>query len=153
MYLTNLECSSRGDKRFSAMYARVSVKGVEASIEEHYQLSKAFKKRGSDDLHYGNSIKSVKAMQRDRENELVGFKIGDKNFDKSYLTQWYKMLWLMYLIKNPELLNVISKYDTFSDMFRAYNTKNCQADIIKQVRYEGMMSLKKDCFELVDLLK
>ena len=35
-----LECSSRGDRRFSAMYAKVEVFGVMDTIENHYQRGK-----------------------------------------------------------------------------------------------------------------
>ena len=35
-----LECSSKGDKRFSALYAKVKVFGVYDSIENHYQNCK-----------------------------------------------------------------------------------------------------------------
>jgi len=35
-----LECSSRGDKRFSALYAKVLAFGVRDTIENHYQKSK-----------------------------------------------------------------------------------------------------------------
>ena len=35
-----LECSSAGDKRFSAFYALVDVFGVTNSIERHYQSVK-----------------------------------------------------------------------------------------------------------------
>ena len=35
-----LECSSRGDKRFNALYAKVKVFGFEDSIENHYQRCK-----------------------------------------------------------------------------------------------------------------
>lgn len=31
-----LECSSRGDKRFSALYAKLKIKGVTHTIEEWY---------------------------------------------------------------------------------------------------------------------
>jgi hypothetical protein len=37
-----LECSSRGDKRFSAYYARIRARG-NRSIEEIYQAAKVFK--------------------------------------------------------------------------------------------------------------
>lgn len=35
-----LECSTAGDKRFSAFYAKVSVNGKFDSIENHYQWTK-----------------------------------------------------------------------------------------------------------------
>lgn len=38
--MKNLECSSSGDKRFSAFYAFVNFNGKYASIEQHYQKVK-----------------------------------------------------------------------------------------------------------------
>lgn len=35
-----LECSSKGDKRLSAFYAKINLFGNYNSIENHYQLSK-----------------------------------------------------------------------------------------------------------------
>lgn len=35
-----LECSSKGDKRFSAFYAKIKVFGIYDSIENHYQNCK-----------------------------------------------------------------------------------------------------------------
>ena len=42
----NLECSSKGDKRYSSMYAKVTVFDNYDTIENHYQLSKVFTYNG-----------------------------------------------------------------------------------------------------------
>ena len=51
-----LECSSKGDKRFSALYAKVSVNNVLDTIENHYQKSKVFIDNNSNYFQYNNKL-------------------------------------------------------------------------------------------------
>lgn len=110
-----LECSSRGDKRFSAMYAKVEVFGVMDSIENHYQKSK----RDAT----GNPVKKGQPV-----DHMV---LNHHKFPASMLTDFYRLLWIKYLDKNPELVKYARQFDEFTDMFRGKNTINCQADVIR----------------------
>jgi hypothetical protein len=80
-----LECSSKGDTRFSAFYAKVDVSGVYDSIENHYQLSKRF---GSD--------AKPKHWKECKGRKPSHFMIGSHSYDLCYLSLWYKSLWLKY---------------------------------------------------------
>ncbi|MGL5315312.1 MAG: hypothetical protein ACRC92_18795 [Peptostreptococcaceae bacterium] len=118
-----LECSSKGDKRFSALYAKIKVNGVYDSIENHYQKAKLFK-----DGH-GFIRKGAKP---------IGIHFNGVDYkDTSLLSSYYAMLWFKYLFTNKDLLEVINSYDDFTDTFRGKSV-NCQADMIKDVREYGL---------------
>ncbi|MED0738794.1 DUF6977 family protein [Aneurinibacillus thermoaerophilus] len=134
-----LECSSAGDKRFSAFYASVNAFGKNASIEEHYQLSKRFGER------VPRTIKEAKG-KKPTHIELNG-----KSYPLEFLSQWYKLLWLKYLDCHPDLVKYASQFDIFTDKFRG-KAVNCQADVIKQYVKNGRDSLLEECIELIELM-
>lgn len=123
--LKTLECSSRGDRRFSALYAEVSFCKNWDTIENHYQNCKRDR--------YGNKA------GKGRKVEYVLLK--NKKFSPACLTDLYYALWFVYLSNHKELIPIINQYDVFTDMFRGH-CKNCQADVIRKVRYEGLESLR-----------
>lgn len=88
-----LECSSRGDKRFSAFFAVVNGK----TIEEQYQAFKIFED-GSTGLHW------KKAKGRKPVNQVEASK-------------YYADLWDQYMLENPDLLPVIQAASGLSDRF------------------------------------
>jgi len=110
-----LECSSKGDKRFSAMYAKVNAFGVMDTIENHYQQSK--RNATGQPVKKGQPVDHVVLNRR--------------QFSAEMLTQWYRLLWIKYLSQNPDLIEYASQFDEFTDMFRGKNTINCQADVIR----------------------
>ena len=111
-----LECSSRGDNRFSALYAKVTINGKEQSIEEWYQNAKrtADGKRAGKGNHF---------------DYITDPFTGDK-LPADQASNLYKGLWITYLTKNPDLVEYAKGFDEFHDMFRGKNTVNCQADVI-----------------------
>ena len=145
-----LECSSKGDKRFSALYAKLFVNKKFTTIENAYQLSKKFNIDG--EIIKAKDFKQTKHWQH-MGYKPVCFNVNGKDFPIEYLSCWYKSLWYKYLSHNPHLLNIINEYDNFTDCFRNKNTINCQADIIKQVRYYGLNSLYNDIKDFLNMLK
>lgn len=105
-----LECSSKGDKRFSAFYAKIRSKNNK-SIEEIFQCSK---------------IINGKKVSSWREGK------GKKADNCEELSVLYMNLWIEYFKENPELLNVIKKYKGFSDIFGKPGC-NCQAECIYKI--------------------
>ncbi len=91
-----LECSSKGDRRFSAFYARIKSKGNK-SIEECYQSFKVF-----EDGSTGLSWKEAKGRQSINQKEC---------------SEYYRSLWKEYFKENPELLVFIKQQTGFSDIF------------------------------------
>ena len=130
-----LECSSRGDKRFSAFYAYVTVFGVNDSIEHHYQNAKRpIPKKG------------VKPEY---------LEINGSRYPTSYLTAWYLLLWVKYLDEHPELVEFAKQFDDFHDMFVGAHTLNSQADAVRLYVKQGRKSImhRQDVQELLKLIK
>lgn len=109
-----LECSSRGDKRFSAFYAKIKSLGYK-SIEELYQAKKRFA-----DGSTGLSPQAAK---------------GRKAVNMPECAVYYSQLWDIYFKENPRLLDIIKKYNGFSDMFGRPGCQ-CQAIEIYRIRKE-----------------
>lgn len=106
-----LECSYRGDKRFSAFYAKVNGK----SIEDQYQAAKVF-----EDGSTGLSWKEAK---------------GRKPINHDEVSKLYKDLWRQYLEKNYALLMGLKQASGLSDMF-GQEGHNCQAITLWELRNE-----------------
>ena len=112
--MKTLECSSKGDKRFSAFYAFVDFNGKYDSIEHHYQNCK----RNFND-------------QPCKKGEYVSYiVIAEQKLPASDLTPFYRYLWYLYLRQNPDLVDYASNFNAFTDMFRGKSV-NCQADCVK----------------------
>jgi hypothetical protein len=130
-----LECSSKGDKRFSSFYAKVSIFGKFDSIENHYQRCK-----------------------RDANGNIVGkgkpvdhIWLYNGSLGVSFLTQFYRLLWIKYLDENPKLVEVLRGYDDYHDMFKG-RAVNCQADVIRDY-VRDRDSLVKSVQPLCDALR
>jgi len=121
-----LECSSKGDRRFSSFYAYVNFFGRVGTIEHFYQSCKRF---------HDPSIKNPKGQDPDWI-EILGVKM-----DKKYLTPYFKLLWVEYLDKHPDLVEYANRFEDFHDIFKGRNTINSQADVIRQYVKEGRDSI------------
>lgn len=133
-----LECSSKGDKRYSAFYARVEVFGKEDSIENHYQLAKRFPEAPA-------TWRDAKGKQP-THIEVKGMKLPPR-----FLSQWYTALWAKYLDSNPELVEYASQFDEFNDIFKG-KAINCQADVVRKYIKEGRNAIADEIKELSDVL-
>lgn len=91
-----LECSSRGDKRFSAYYARIR-RLHNRSIEELYQAKKIFKNGAS-----GLPIDEARGLRPVNDMEC---------------RDYYSRLWDCYIQENIHLLKVLEKASGLSDKF------------------------------------
>lgn len=118
-----LECSSKGDKRFSAFYARIREFGNK-SIEEIYQSSKLFLIDG--ELKSMDNWKDAKGKhpQNDIECRMI-----------------YKALWILYFEENPELYDVINQYSGFSDIF-GQRGHACQAEEIYNIWLDRKLGME-----------
>lgn len=138
--MKNLECSSRGDKRFSAFYAQITIGKRTQSIERWYQNAK----RDKFDNVPGKG-RPVSYMI----NPFSGNKLPAK-----CLSDFYSSLWVRYFVQNHSLLEYAKTFDTFTDMFRG-KCKNCQADVIAECvkDFEGFKSRIKQSDFYQDCLK
>ena len=109
----NLECSSKGDKRFSAMYARLTLNGKVDTIESHYQLAKRF----------GNDAPPTHWKQC-KGRKPTHFMFGEKKVSLAKLTDFYNYLWKLYLDENPQLVAYLTQFDSFTDCFARKGCNN-----------------------------
>lgn len=150
-----LECSSKGDKRFSALYAKVSVNGVFDSIENHYQKSKVFKDENGKLIQYDNWKMAKGKMP-------IAFNISGYYLPLRFGSMFYSLMWYKYLKANPSLENVLEQFDIYNDIFKSKNSYVCQADVIRAymedkngIRYNKTnrgINLYNSCKELLDVL-
>lgn len=105
-----LECSGRGDKRFSAFYARIIGRG-HLTIEAIYQGAKRFEGK-----QY--SMREAKGKKADNQEECALL---------------YSKLWDEYILENPELLDVLKRATGLSDMFGQVG-HCCQATELWRIR-------------------
>ena len=91
-----LECSSKGNKWFSAFYARIKARDNK-TIEEIYQASKIF-----EDGKTGLSWREAK---------------GKKVINQEACNFLYSRLWDEYINEHPELLSVLKEAIGLSDIF------------------------------------
>lgn len=106
------ECSSRGDKRFSAFYAKIKNR-ENKTIEELYQSSKIFE-NGLTNL----SIKEAK---------------GKKPINREECSKLYSLLWDEYIKENPNLLEILKQCSGLSDIF-GQEGHCCQATELWRIR-------------------
>lgn len=114
--MKTLYCDSRGDRRYSALYAEVKLKNGITTIERYYQSVK----RKADGTH---------ARKGEHVDHIV---IHGKTYPATYLTPLYRKLWIMYFQQNPELLEYASQFDNFIDRF-AGRSINSQAKVIESL--------------------
>lgn len=107
-----LECSSRGDRRFSAFYAIVKRRNFK-SIEEIYQSSKIFSNGKSATIW--KHAKGKKPINVDECNKL------------------YSILWDEYIFENIYLLDVLKSASGLSDIF-GQRDHCCQATELWRIR-------------------
>lgn len=119
-----LECSTDGDKRFSALVAKIDVNGKTDTIENHYQKSKVFKSEDGKLTQYTN-WKDAKGKKP------VAFNISGYILPLRFGEMFYNLLWYKYLKKNKSLENVLMQYDDYKDKYKSKTAHVCQADTIR----------------------
>lgn len=107
-----LECSSKGDKRFSAFYAQIKIRD-NRSIEDIYQGAKVFP-GGITNLSW-----------REAKGKIP------LNMDR--VTRLYSRLWNRYIKENPELLPILLAASGLSDIF-GQPGHACQATELWRIR-------------------
>ncbi len=104
-----LECSSKGDRRFSAFFARIDGR----SIEFIYQGAKVFKD-GTTDLEW-RQAKGRQAVNQKEVHKL------------------YSSLWDEYIRRNPGLLKILKEASGLQDVF-GQPGHCCQATELWRIR-------------------
>lgn len=131
-----LERSSRGDRRFSDVSARVRVLGRDATIAEHYRLASRF------------------APGTWRGRWPTYFEIGGVRLPVEMSHALYDLLWVKYLDAHSELVAVAAAYDGFHNAFARLEV-NDQAETIRRYVKDGRTSImaRPDVRELVEQMR
>jgi len=111
-----LECSSKGDRRFSAFSARIRARG-NRSIEEIYQGAKRF-----EDGSTGLSWREAK---------------GRRAVNQSELGPLYAALWDEYVAENKSLVSVLTAASGLQDLFGQAG-HCCQATELWRIRAQAL---------------
>lgn len=109
-----LECSTKGDKRFSTLYARLKCAGNRSIEEIMYLASKIFP-----DDSTGLSPKPAKGRQ---------------TIHMKFCAKVYEQAWQKYFEENPELLEYASNFNGFSDIFGQPKYQSQAIEIYKIVK-------------------
>jgi hypothetical protein len=107
-----LECSSDGDRRFSAFFARIRGRGND-TIEAIYQAAKVFRNGDT-----GLPIDEAKGFRPVNVKECA---------------ELYSRLWDEFIQENPHLLHVLLRYKGVSDRF-GQRGHVCQATELWRIR-------------------
>ena len=108
-----LECSSKGDQRFSAFFARIRSLNNQ-SIEDLYQGFKIFE--GGETRLSWREAKGRVAL-----NQIAA-------------TKYYAELWDIYIEENPHLLQVLKDANGLSDIFGQAGSC-CQATELWRIKH------------------
>ncbi len=112
------ECSSKGDKRFSAFSARIRGRG-NRSIEEIYQAAKVFESGET-----GLSWRAAKGRKAVNQVEVAAL---------------YARLWDEYIAENPDLKATLMAADGLQDLFGQAG-HCCQATELWRIRCAALPS-------------
>ncbi len=115
-----LECSSAGDRRFSAFYARITGRGGK-TIEEIYQAAKVFSNGDT-----GLPIDEAKGFRPVNVAETRAL---------------YATLWDEYIAENYRLLRVLMSYEGLSDRFGRPGGV-CQATELWRIREAALADVE-----------
>jgi len=111
-----LECSSRGDRRFSAFFARIRARNGR-SIEDLYQAAKVFA-----DGCTGLSWREAKGRMPTNAEACKAL---------------YSALWDEYIAEDPELLDILIAASGLSDIF-GQPGHACQATELWRIRCRAL---------------
>jgi hypothetical protein len=95
-----LECSSKGEKRLSSLYAKIRRRN-NRTIEELYQRMKMIPD-GSGNLQHNLSFREAKGKVPANLDQCRSF---------------FSLLWDEYMDENPDLIELCKQYNGFSDIF------------------------------------
>lgn len=126
-----LDCSNKGDIRFSPDYAKVECFGVEDTIMNHYINAKI-----------DDSKMVLRINYKDMKKEF--------KYNVKYIDVFYKMLWFKYLEKHPIYIEYAAKFDDYID---SEVPTSIHVDIIRQYIKKGRDSILSDIQELNKLIK
>ena len=145
-----LEISSKSENKLgidaSAFNLKLSLDGLNATVESIYQGSKVFEKGGPyKDLYLKSSIEAKKDIRIKESGSLICFNINGEKW--SLEDDFYSWLYMNALLQNINISEEILKYKAFTDIeFNPKKSYNCQAN--SAAIYVSLVSKNMD-FEVI----
>ncbi|WP_447030160.1 DarT1-associated NADAR antitoxin family protein [Vibrio parahaemolyticus] len=130
-----LEISSKSQDELGILLSAFNLSFVtkkhnnKITVESAFQGSKVFKRGGPyKDLYLADSKTSKKDIRIKESGQLVGFSFFNQEFPLIPRTYFYDWLYIKALVSNPKLVELLYKFDGFSDIeFNPKKSINCQA--------------------------
>lgn len=136
-----LNCSMGGDKRFSSLYAKVRVNGVEDTIDRHIQSAKRF----TEYIDFDYQIYRFKKPDY--------FVVKGKKICNCYFEDFVTLLWYQYFKENIELFYLAKTYKKIEDPFSQYVFEKSVVDILNDLIKYGFPVVYSKTKDFRDLLK
>lgn len=130
-----LQCHSKGDRRFSALYAKVTIDGKTDTIENFYQKSKRNKN--------GLPVKKGEPVTYMEFRKL--------KLPPYFLSDFYDLLWIQYFIENKDLYDYAKTFDDYRDIFKGSSINN-QENTIRKICKFGIKKVKEDCADFMTII-
>lgn len=125
-----LECSTRGDVRFSPFFAKVDGQ----TIEDQYHAHKILESLSSGLFTEAGQRKTGCSWQEAKELQRKGWRLCNAEECKAL----YKKLWLKYVQQNPRLIDELLWWDGVSDIFGQPDGLVCQATELWELRERAL---------------
>jgi hypothetical protein len=129
-----LEVSSKSENEIGVALSSFNLKfttakGLTLSVECAFQGSKVFEHGGPfRDLFQARPMDAKRDRRLQESGRLVGFSFFHQDWPTSPLTAFYDWLYIQALMKNPELAELSTSFDGFTDIeFNPEKSINCQA--------------------------
>jgi hypothetical protein len=158
-----LEVSSKSDhevgRRLSAFSLKVTLNGIETTVESAFQGSKIFENGGPfSDLYSAPSRDARKDPRLQSSGRLLGFRVDKQDFPLSPTTAFYDWLYLNALTPHRAWLVRLQQFAGFTDIeFNPGRSLNCQARscaTFVALEKRGLLDKAMSSFnEFTDLLK
>ncbi len=117
-----LQVHSKGDKRYSPMFATVTVNGRRDTIENHYQSAKVFE-GGRRSKGWKEARDFKKAGLRQTGWNIAGLELPTRQLTPhmfapdDFGVQYYTLLWAKFAKSHPELIEYASEFEAFEDPY------------------------------------
>lgn len=133
--------------------AKVNAYGWYNSIENHLQFSKRFILPDGHEVS-PTSWKDAKLMAKSKDQGGLGFNQssyfklpnGQMVPTKYYLIGWMTHLWLVFLDKNPKVVEYAKQFDKFTDPYRGHSLVGVDTCVSLYAK-EGRESLEARCWD------
>lgn len=128
-----LEISSKSEdevgRRLSAFHLKLTIDGMETTLESLYQGSKVFERGGPFVDLYAATSRDAKLDPRMKESgRLIGFRLQGQSYPLTPKSAFYDWLYITALYPHQEWLKRLHKLAGYTDIeFNPQRSVNCQA--------------------------